>query len=1446
VAYVNGAVAIAPGATVTCTFTNSKKPRLTVIKKIVGGNGTTDAYDVKVDGATKIDDAASTAPAGTSSGAFAVSAGQHTVTETLGNGSPVGGDWVVGFSGDCDASGLVDVQNDQSKTCTVTNSKLPRLRVVKEIEGGDGSAFDISVGGTKVLDDAGDGAADERTYAPGGYDVSETLGDGAAIGSDWTVVYSGDCDAAGHVSLAYGDAKTCTITNKRKPKLTVVKVIEGGNGAAFDLKVNGSIVLDDVAGDGGQVTNTYPVDTAYSVSETLGNGDAVDPSVWETSLSADCAGTLHAGDDKTCTVTNKRKPKLTVVKVIQGGNGASFDLKVNDDVVLDDVDASGGQVTSTYPVGTAYSVSETLGNGDAVDPAVWETSLSADCAGTLAAGEHKTCTVTNKRKPKLTVVKVIEGGNGAAFDLEVNDDVVLDDVDGTGGQVTNTYPVDTAYSVTESLGNGDAVDPSVWESSLSADCSGTLHAGDDKTCTVTNKRKPKLTVVKVIEGGNGASFDLKVNDDVVLDDVEGTGGQVTNTYPVDTAYPLSETLGNGDAVDPSVWETTLSDDCAGVLHAGEHKTCTITNKRKPKLTVVKVIEGGNGASFDLKVNDEVVLDDVAGTGGQVTNTYPVDTAYSVSETLGNGDSVDPSVWETSLSDDCSGTLHAGEHKTCTVTNKRKPVLTVVKHIIGGDGSVFDISVGQVKALDDAGDGASDTRTYAPGTYPVTETLGNGAAVPAGWSTSFSSDCAEGSVTLAYGDAKTCTVTNSKLPQLIVIKQVVSGAKSPSDFQISVAGNSPSPASFPGDSQGTIVTLQPGGYDVSEGEDVHYSASYSADCKDGTIAYGETKTCTITNTRKPSGITIDKVASPTSVPEPGADVTFTFRVHNTSAADTVTIDALTDSVFGNLFLRGDCGALENAELAPDDGAAGGADEATCAFTAHVSGNAGDSHHNVGTVTGHDEDQRTVTDNDDADVEITDVAPSIDVTKTADPTSVPEPGGPVQFTVDVKNTSVSTDPVTITSLVDDPDGAGPAEPIDLNGKGTCSVPQTIQPGETYTCKFTRSITGNAGDVKIDVVTASGHDDDQHEVSDHDDATVTITDVPSSISVDKSANPTSVQEPGGNVAFTVVVRNTSAVDAVTIDTVVDSIYGDLAAKGTCGALIGKVLQPDDHAAGGPDQAACTFTGAVTGSAGSVHTNVVTVTGHDDDEHPLTAHDDATVTITPAPVVHNPLIDLYVTKNDLPDPVQVNGLLTYTIVVGNNGPDAATQVTLADPLPAGTVFVSVTTTQGTCTGGALVSCNLGTVPTGSTVTITLVVRATQPGLLTNTATVIGKEPESNAANNQATATTLVPAPLVRKAKKVLVCDRFTVAPGTLRVGKRATVVVHVTASGKPVKGRKVVVRGAGIVKAGRTNARGVARIVVTARRPGIVTVTVPQKLTCGGKRIAVLGAITAPRFTG
>jgi hypothetical protein len=110
------------------------------------------------------------------------------------------------------------------------------------------------------------------------------------------------------------------------------------------------------------------------------------------------------------------------------------------------------------------------------------------------------------------------------------------------------------------------------------------------------------------------------------------------------------------------------------------------------------------------------------------------------------------------------------------------------------------------------------------------------------------------------------------------------------------------------------------------------------------------------------------------------------------------------------------------------------------------------------------------------------PVIQVTKTADPVEVVEPGDMVNFTVVIANQSNPLDPVTITSLVDDIHG-------NLNGQGSCSVPQTIPPGGSYTCTFPAMVSGAAGYIETDTVTASGHDDENTPVSDDDDATVTV---------------------------------------------------------------------------------------------------------------------------------------------------------------------------------------------------------------------------------------------------------------------------------------------------------------------------------------------------------------------
>src|SRR5207244_2992184 len=72
--------------------------------------------------------------------------------------------------------------------------------------------------------------------------------------------------------------------------------------------------------------------------------------------------------------------------------------------------------------------------------------------------------------------------------------------------------------------------------------------------------------------------------------------------------------------------------------------------------------------------------------------------------------------------------------------------------------------------------------------------------------------------------------------------------------------------------------------------------------------------------------------------------------------------------------------------------------------------------------------------------------------------------------------------------------------------------------------------------------------------------------------------------------------------------------------------------------------------------------------------------------------LVDLSITKAGSPATQTLGaGNITWTIVVTNNGPSEATGVTIADPMPAGNTFVSATSTQGTCTGGAILNCRIG-----------------------------------------------------------------------------------------------------------------------------------------------------------
>ena len=76
-----------------------------------------------------------------------------------------------------------------------------------------------------------------------------------------------------------------------------------------------------------------------------------------------------------------------------------------------------------------------------------------------------------------------------------------------------------------------------------------------------------------------------------------------------------------------------------------------------------------------------------------------------------------------------------------------------------------------------------------------------------------------------------------------------------------------------------------------------------------------------------------------------------------------------------------------------------------------------------------------------------------------------------------------------------------------------------------------------------TTSASDNDGNSDSDTDDALVTVIDDLPTIDVDKVADPTEVSEPGEDVTYTYTVTNTSADEAVTIDSLEDDLLGTLA---------------------------------------------------------------------------------------------------------------------------------------------------------------------------------------------------------------------------------------------------------------------------------------------------------------
>ena len=124
----------------------------------------------------------------------------------------------------------------------------------------------------------------------------------------------------------------------------------------------------------------------------------------------------------------------------------------------------------------------------------------------------------------------------------------------------------------------------------------------------------------------------------------------------------------------------------------------------------------------------------------------------------------------------------------------------------------------------------------------------------------------------------------------------------------------------------------------------------------------------------------------------------------------------------------------------------------------------------------------------------------------------------------------------------------------------------------------------------------------------------------------------------------------------------------------------------------------------------------------------------------------DLGVTKTAA---LKADGSVTYTIKETNHGAGWSTGSTLSDNVPAAVTGVTATSSSATCSVvSQTVTCVVGQLKPGESVTVTVTGTVTGTATVTNTVSVVGNEPDPNPANNRANASVkLHPSLKVKKS---------------------------------------------------------------------------------------------------
>ena len=374
-------------------------------------------------------------------------------------------------------------------------------------------------------------------------------------------------------------------------------------------------------------------------------------------------------------------------------------------------------------------------------------------------------------------------------------------------------------------------------------------------------------------------------------------------------------------------------------------------------------------------------------------------------------------------------------------------------------------------------------------------------------------------------------------------------------------------------------------------------------------------------------------------------------------------------------------------------------------------------------------------------------TLDITKVANTTLV-NPGDVIKYTVQITAGGLSDSlDVILTDNLSEMFFDVSKATYSVNGIdkgvwiGNANL-GTISSGMTVNVVITVPVKAYVDVGKLNSITnfASVINSDKKAANDTNIVPINVID----LAVNKTANHQKTYNYGDNVEYVIEIVNNGpgiATDIIATDNLPEGlkfINANVPGGWTLSISNNKITINGEKLANG-EKVLITII-AKAAKSNTTLINNIKVNGTGFDSNISNNNDSETIKITP-------LVDLAITKVvDNANPL-FDSIITYTITVVNNGPDASTDVVVKDIWPAnGLKFITSTGTYNPATG----IWNVGELGSNEIATLTITAKTTAIGKFENKVSVNGTGYDSNLSNNNASVNITVPDCVILNITKV------------------------------------------------------------------------------------------------